>query len=106
MVKQFTTYTKYYGEVDSTEPKNIALKTGVEARLRANIRKQIKHNGEKPAAYDVDVVYYQSYEDGNANMPVDTPQAVQGAVYFPEPIFANSLPVVLVAAMASQKVQT
>lgn len=102
MVKQFASYTKYYGEVESTDPKNVAIKKDNDIRMRSSVRRKIKHNGGKPDDYDIDVVYYQSYEDGD--IAEGTPQSTHGAVYFPEPIFANSLPVVLAAVIATEKV--
>jgi len=102
VVKQFATYTKYYGDLDATDDKAIATRNMVEIGLRDTLRKQIKHAGEKPRNYDIDMVDYQAFEDGNIDP--DSAAGVQGAVYFPEPIFANSLPVVLVACKAYPKV--
>jgi len=102
MVKEVATFTKYAGIVDADDPKSLAFKDEVESRLRAGITRKIKHTGDKPRDYDIEFVYYQSYEDDD--MPDDGTQATMGAVYFPEPIFSNSLPVVLVACRATEKV--
>lgn len=105
MTKQFATYTKYYGIESDNNPKAVKVKQDLERGLKQGLRKQIKHNGEKPADYITEVVYYQSYEDGNISCD-NTPADIHGAVYFPEPIFPNSLPVVLVAALAYPKEET
>lgn len=104
--KQFATYTKYYGDLEAEDQKSLDWRKEATERLHEGVVKAIRRNHGRPRNYNIEYLFYQSFEDGDAEDRADTPQGIMGAVYFPEPIFANSVPVVLIACVATEKVAT
>lgn len=101
-LKQYSNYTKYYGELEGDNADPVMLEFA-KATMQTRLLVSIAAAGEDPAGFDVEMLVYQSYEDDAATG--DTPQSTMGAVYFPEPIFTNSIPVILVGCRAAQRAE-